>query len=70
MSKKLTNIIKEENLKKKPVFRANNYDFSSPKFIERMKRVREIQRAIRGSIIYTRYDLDKASSPYSRQYSQ
>jgi hypothetical protein len=77
MTKKLTKIVNEEDLNKKHtiklksgvILESRDYDFSSPEAVERMKKIREKQKALRNSIIYTRYDLDKASSPYSRPYS-
>ena len=74
MAKKLTKIVKEGDLNEvttigKSGLRSRDYYFSSPQSIERMKRVQKMQKAIRKSITYTIYDLDKASSPYSRPYS-
>jgi len=77
MTKKLTKIVKEEGINEKhtiklksgAILESRDIDFSSEESKERMQKVLEKQKAIRKSINYTRYDLDKASAPYSRPYS-
>jgi hypothetical protein len=72
MTKKLTKIVEDARDKLVNIsetLKSKDYDFSSPQALERIKKIRETQKEIRKSIMYTKYDLDKASGPYSRPYS-
>jgi len=48
---------------------ARELDLSPSESKKRIEKILYQQKALRKSIIYTRYDLDKASSHYSRPYS-
>ena len=63
MTKKLTKIVESDS-----PFKARELNLSPLESQKRINNILEKQKAIK-NITYTRYELDKASSPYSRPYN-